>query len=180
MILERGKFVPLQKSLQTQCVATDFASEPILCAWQARYQQERLPMKHQLSLPHGWPLFHFRRHSLPPKLDMQEVRPILSKHSVPNVLLHPVTTSFLNSEHRMVNEEVNNDFNHLLEEDYKQKKLDKKSVEHILASLLYFSQVSWRIMSEVINSTLFLKGLGKKKTQTSASFSFTHDYMEAF
>ena len=42
----------------------------------------------------------------------------------------------------MVNEEVNNDFNHLLEEDYKQKKLDKKSVEHILASLLYFSQVS--------------------------------------
>lgn len=82
----------------------------------------------------------------------------------------------------MVNEEVDNDFNHLLEEDYKQKKLDKKSVEHVFTSLLYFSEVSWRITSEVINSTLFLKGLGKKKkqTQTSTSFSFTHDCMEAF
>lgn len=36
MILERGKFVPLQKSLQTLCVATDFASKPILCAWQSK------------------------------------------------------------------------------------------------------------------------------------------------
>ena len=78
----------------------------------------------------------------------------------------------------MVNEEVDNDFNHLLEEDYKQKKLDKKSVEHVFTNLLYFSEVSWRITSEVINSTLFLKGLGKKKqTNTNLNFLLLYSWL---
>lgn len=82
-------------------------------------------------------------------------------------------TTFL--EQRIVNEEVEDDLNHLLDKDYKQKTLDRKVVSIYLQAFIIAANLAKE--SRLKRSIQISLKLGKKKP--SASFSFTHDCMEA-
>lgn len=82
-------------------------------------------------------------------------------------------TTFL--EQRTVNEEVENDLNHLLDKDYKQKTLDREVVSIYLQAFIIAANLAKE--SRLKRSIQISLRLGEKKT--SASFSFTHDCMES-
>lgn len=74
-----------------------------------------------------------------------------------------------------MNEEVENDLNHLLDKDYKQKPLDRKVVSVYLQAFIIAANPAKE--SRLKRSIQISSRLGKKKP--SASFSFTHDCMES-
>lgn len=82
IMIRRGKLVTLQNFLQTLCCNWSCFLANFVCLTSKLSARASSNETATFTSP-GGPLFYFRGRSLPPELDMREVRPVFSKGSVP-------------------------------------------------------------------------------------------------